>query len=316
MPEQQESAGGTAARPGLTVLHAGALTNLLGNGLGPAFERATGIPVRPVRGHSVALADGIKDGSRVGDIFMSADAEVNGQLIGAANGDWVRWFVVFARNAVVLAYSPRGRFTAEFERVRRGEAPWYDVLGRPGLRLRRNDPDSDPLGYYTILVCQLAEWHYGLPGLQGRLLGPARNPEQVGAPDVAGLARGDLDAAFLYQTAAQDSGLPFLTLPPSINLGEPDLAVAYARASHTTADGRIFRGVPIRFSATVLARTARADLAQRFLTYLLLPAGQELMRAYYFLPSPVLVGGDEVAVPEALRPFSAGRYPTAARGWR
>ena len=133
----------------------------------------------------------------------------------------------------------------------------------------------------TVLVCQLAEWHYGLPGLQGRLLGPARNPEQVGAPDVAGLARGDLDAVFLYQTAAQDSGLPFLQLPSAINLGEPDLAAEYARASHTTADGRTFRGVPIRFSATVLTRTAQASLAQRFLTYLLLPAGQELVRAYY-----------------------------------
>jgi molybdate/tungstate transport system substrate-binding protein len=293
----------------LTVLHAGALTNLVGNGLAPAFERDTGIPVRAVRGHSVALADGIKDGSKVGDIFMSADAEVNAQLMGAANGDWVRWFVVFARNAVVLAFSPRGRFTAEFERARRGELPWYEALGQPGLRLRRNDPDSDPLGYYTVLVCQLAEWHYGLPGLQERLLGAPRNPEQVGAPDLAGLRAGDLDAVFLYQTAAQDSGLPFLRLPAAINLGEPDLAAEYARASHTTANGRVFRGVPIRFSATMLARTAQADAAQRFLTYLLLPAGQELVRAYYFLPSPVLVGGDEAAVPETVRPFIQDRYP-------
>src|SRR4051812_28844079 len=123
MSERQAAAPGATAQSGLTVLHAGALTNLVGNGLGPAFERATGIPVRPVRGHSVALADGIKDGSKVGDLFMSADAEVNRQLMAAANGDWVRWFVVFARNAVVLAYSPRGRFTPAFERARRGEIP-------------------------------------------------------------------------------------------------------------------------------------------------------------------------------------------------
>lgn len=43
----------------LKVLHAGALTNLVGRGLGPAFERATGIPVVAERGHSVALGDAI-----------------------------------------------------------------------------------------------------------------------------------------------------------------------------------------------------------------------------------------------------------------
>jgi ABC-type molybdate transport system substrate-binding protein len=94
------------------VLHAGALTSLVGRGLGPAFERATDIPVVAERGHSVALADGIKVGSRVGGIYMSADASANERLRGAANGDWVRWFVAFARNAVVLAYSPRSSFAA------------------------------------------------------------------------------------------------------------------------------------------------------------------------------------------------------------
>jgi hypothetical protein len=40
-----------------------------------------------------------------GDLFMSADAAVNQTLMGEQNGNRVPWFVVFARNEVVLVYS-------------------------------------------------------------------------------------------------------------------------------------------------------------------------------------------------------------------
>ena len=292
----------------LTVLHAGALTSLVGRGLGPAFEREAGIPVLAERGHSVALADGIKDGSRVGDLFMSADAAVNESLIGAANGDHLRWFVAFARNAVVLAYSPVGPRRADFERVKTGVLPWYEALGQPGLRLRRNDPDDDPMGYYTVLVCQLAEEYHAQLGLQRRVLGEPRNPEQLAQADPGGLANGTIDAMFLYRSAALGAGLPFLDLPDAINLGNPDFAETYARASHTTADGRVFRGRPIRFSAAPLTRATQPEAAERFLAFLLGPAGRELTATHHFSPGPVLVGGDRAAVPGALRSQIEGEY--------
>jgi molybdate/tungstate transport system substrate-binding protein len=113
---------------------------------------------------------------------------------------------------------------------------------------------------------------------------------------------------FIYRSGAQDGGLPFIDLPDAINLGNPDLAETYARATHTTVNGRIFRGRPIRFSATILANAAQAAAAVRFLTFLLLPAGQALVRSHYFLPSPVLLGGDRAAVPVALLPLIEGEY--------
>lgn len=169
MHDTSQPTSGT--RVSLTVLHAGALSALMARGLGPAFERESGITVRAVRGHSVALADGIKDGSKVGDIFLSADAAVNETLRGATNGDWARWFVVFACNAVVLAYSPCGALAERLARAGDGAPSWHELLREPGVRLRRNDPDSDPLGYYTVLACRLAERHYGVPGLAEAILG-------------------------------------------------------------------------------------------------------------------------------------------------
>lgn len=164
----------------LIVLHAGAVTDLVVRGLAPALLDGEGIEVVSVPGHSVALASGIINGDLHGDVYLSADARINALLSGPGNGQTATWFLVFARNAIVLAYSPVGPRAASFERLKRGELAWHEVLGQPGIRLGRNDPNHDPLGYYTVLVYALAEEHYGLPGLRHRLLGDDLNPKSDG----------------------------------------------------------------------------------------------------------------------------------------
>lgn len=42
---------------------------------------------------------------------------------------------------------------------------WYPVLQRNGVTYGRSDPDLDPCGYRTLMVWQLAEKHYNMPGL-------------------------------------------------------------------------------------------------------------------------------------------------------
>jgi molybdate/tungstate transport system substrate-binding protein len=288
------------------VLHAGALTRLIERGIGPAFEHETGIPVVSERGHSVALATAIRTGAKTGDIFMSADASVNATLMGAASGDLARWYVAFARNAIVLAYSPASAHAADFERARQGIIPWHAALTKPGVRLMRNNPNDDPGGYYALFVCQLAEIASGIPGLARRILGAPTNPAQVGQPDFGKLARGEADAFLVYRTGAVDAALPFIDLPDAINLSDPARAETYARADYTTTAGLHLRGVPIYFTATVLTRAAQPDAATRFLSFLLSSAGQELVGAYHFLPSPMLVGGDAAAMPQALVPLTQG----------
>ena len=84
----------------MKVLHAGSLTTLVRQGLGPALYQANGIAVESENGHSVALAMAIKDQRISGDVYLSADAGVNQILLGPTNGDWIRWFVIFARNSI------------------------------------------------------------------------------------------------------------------------------------------------------------------------------------------------------------------------
>ncbi len=195
---------------------------------------------------------------------------------------------------------------ADFERARQGAMRWYEILTTPGVQLVRNDPNDDPGGYYALFVCQLAEAHYRIPGLARRILGDASNPAQVGRPGFARLARGEVDAFLVYRTAAIDSGLPYLDLPDAINLGNAAYAETYAKAAYTTTTGITFRGVPIHFTATVLRGANQPDLATRFLTFVLSPAGQRLVREYHFLPSAVRVGGDKRSVPDELVPHIEG----------
>jgi molybdate/tungstate transport system substrate-binding protein len=295
----------------LKVLHAGSLTSLVRQGLGPALSQAHGIVFESEPGHSVALAMAIKEGHMRGDLYLSADAEVNQLFLGPANGELIGWFVVFASNAVVLAYSPNSRFRADFERARSGAIPWYQVLLQPGVQLRRNDPHLDPMGYYTLLLCALAERYYGLPDLKERLLGSDTNPEQVKSFTLAQLEGGEIDAMFLYLSAAKGLALPYLRLPDEINLSNPALAHDYAHVHFTTNTGQTFHGKPISFSAAVLNNASHPHTALQFVEYLLSPPGQQLVQAAHFLPGPILVGGDASSVPQQLRAFLQGdyRYP-------
>ncbi len=290
------------------VLHAGSLTTLVRQELGPALYQGSGIVLESEPGHSVALAMALKEGRTSSDVYLSADAEVNRILLEPTNGDRIGWFVIFARNAVVLAYSAKSRFLADFEQARSGAIPWYQVLLQPGVQIRRNDPNLDPMGYYTLLVCELAERHYRLSDFKAHLLGSDTNPEQVNQFNLAQLKGGEIDAIFLYLSAATDLALPFLGLPDEINLSNPAMAADYAQVHFTTNTGQTFYGKPISFSAAVLNNASNPQAALHFIEYLLSPAGQQHVQAAHFLPSPALVGGDASTVPYQLHPLIQGEY--------
>src|SRR5437667_12877943 len=82
----------------VSVLYAGSLVNLMERGIGPAFSKATGEQFRGYAGGSNKILNEIKGELRRGDIFISADHKVDEQLMGAASGDWVRWYILFAES--------------------------------------------------------------------------------------------------------------------------------------------------------------------------------------------------------------------------
>jgi molybdate/tungstate transport system substrate-binding protein len=267
---RRAGAGGTVA-----VLYAGSLTKLMESGLGPAFDRASGYRFAGYAAGSVALANEIRGRLQAADVFVSAAPSVNGSLMGAADGDWVRWYASFAQAPLVIGYNPASRFA---KALAAPGAAWYAVMAEPGFRLGRTDPRLDPKGQLTVQLVTAAAQYYHRPDLAQRLLGTAENPAQVFAEQelVGRLQAGQLDAGFFYANEAVEAGIPHLTLPAALQFDA-------------------------EYTATVLERAPDAAGGVAFVRFLLGAAGQALCKRHGLTVLTPKVAGDAAAVPAGLR---------------
>lgn len=297
--------GAAAAAAPVRVLYAGSLVNVFERDLGPAFTRASGIPVLGRAGGSMALAHLIRDGLVPADVFVSAEPGVNRILAPQAGAPSASWFLTFGTTSMVIAYAPGSRFAPA---LRIG--PWFQVLASPGLRLGRTDPALDPKGFRTILVAQLAEAYYHEPGLARRLLGPDGNPAQIFPEEalLGRLASGQLDAGFFYLVEAVAEHLPYVTLPPALNLSDPEFAPSYATVSYVDASGTRHPGAPIVYTVTIPSSARNPGGAARFVAFLAGREGRALLASRGILGVPVRAGGRPSDVPPSLRPLVTGPF--------
>jgi molybdate/tungstate transport system substrate-binding protein len=287
------------------VMYAGSLTALFERKVGPAFEAASGFAYRGEGKGSVAIANLIKGKVRTPDVFVSADPTVNLSLHGAANGDYVQWWAPFARTEMVVAWGPKSRFKDAFEAAKAGRRTWESVLEEPGFRLGRTDPELDPKGYRTLWLFQLDEERTGEAGEARRILGEPGNAAQIFPEEtlVARLQSGDLDGGIFYLIEAVEAHLPHLSLPPSVNQGDPAQTARYARMTYTNKKGASFKGAPIIYTVTVPSTARNRDGAQSFVQFVLGDAGQALLAKEGLPPVAPEVAGRAEAVPALLKDY-------------
>ncbi|HEV2360010.1 MAG TPA: extracellular solute-binding protein [bacterium] len=315
-----DRAPAAAAEAPVRVLYAGSLVNIMERDLAPAFTRQTGIAVLGRAGGSTALAYLIRDGLVPADVFVSADPAVNTLLASGTGAPSVPWFLAFGSTTMVVAYAPGSPFAPRLGRAvdpgpgagsaaSRSRA-WFRILAAPGLRLGRTDPMLDPKGYRTLFVLRLAEQYYHEPGLAERLLGGDENTVQIFPEEalLGRLASGQLDAGFFYLVEAVAQHLPYIGLPPAINLGDPAWAAAYAKVSYADPKGRVHHGAPILYTVAIPSSARNAGGAVRFVGFLLGRDARALLAARGILAVPVRAGGEAAALPAPLRPFVTGRY--------
>ena len=240
---------------------------------------------------SLELARKVIDLGGEPDVIVLADPEIFPKLL---EPNHVRWHVVFARNRIVLAYTPRSKGASEINATN-----WFRILSWRGVEVGRSDPHTDPSGYRTLLVWQLAERYYGEPRLAARMLkaSPPRNVRPREADQVALLTAGEYDYAWTYENLAKSAGFSYVKLPDAIDLGNPADSANYGLASvrvqgKTPNDSIIFTGRPILFAVSILNSARSETLAERFVAFLLSADGQRILRSQSFdaLSSPVLAG--------------------------
>lgn len=242
-----------------------------------SFSARAGVKYSLEPGASLEIARRLTELHRTTDVLLLADPEVYPQLLMPS---YVRWYGVFARNRIVLAYTKQSRGAAEIN----GEN-WRTVITRPGVLVGRADPNTDPSGYRTLLTMQLAEQHYHEPGLFARLLAaaPQRNVRPREADQIALLQSHELDYIWTYQNLAENDQLEYVRLPDEIDLGDPADTAIYAKASTRVVgkhpgDTLTMRGAPILFAFSIPVQAEHPALAQRFLAYAMSPEGARILR--------------------------------------
>ncbi|HET7025054.1 MAG TPA: extracellular solute-binding protein [Gemmatimonadales bacterium] len=225
---------------------------------------------------SVDLARRIVDLGQVPDIYASADIDVILRLLMPRVAGW---YVAFARNEMVLLHGPT---SAGGDTINANN--WWRVVAAPGVRMGSSDPALDPSGYRTLLVFELAERYYGVPGLAGRLRAalPRRYIRPSETDLIALVQAGELDYAWSYRSLAVTSGLSSVELPHEIDLGDPADSAGYAAVSVRVrrgagGDSLEFRGAPIEYGLTIPRSAPHPEMARAFVRFVLSPAGRAIL---------------------------------------
>ncbi|MHB1587850.1 MAG: extracellular solute-binding protein [Acidiferrobacteraceae bacterium] len=263
----------------LQVAYAGSMGALMDQGVRPAVAHRLDIALRGRGQGAFALARLIAADSIRPDVFLSITPAPMSLLLKTGQ---VEQAVPVARTEMVLAYSKQGRFSRELASPAPGDA-WWRLLERPSFRFGRTDPRTDPQGLNIVFLMELAQRYYGVPGLARRILGPLENQRQIfpEAEVMARLQSAQLDAASAYKTQPASLGLPFLPLPPEINLGDARMEPRY-RSVSVTVNGTVHRPQPLVFYAAVLRNAPNRTVAERFVAWLLSPEARALFARYHY----------------------------------
>lgn len=231
------------------------------------------------------------------------------QLDADSDQPYADWYIRFAGNRMALAYTSASRHASEISAKN-----WTEIIQQPGVKLGLADPRFDAAGYRALMVLSLAEDQYSMKGLYDQLVKNAftlpfsrfldEGFTEIYVPEIvepsrgsnivlrgssiqliALLESGDLDYAFEYESVINQHGLLHISLPETINLGEPTQSAGYGRVQVKLDFQRfssvkpVFLGDPIGYGITIPSNAPSPQLAERYLAFLLSPQGRQVMQA-------------------------------------
>ncbi|WP_449370099.1 extracellular solute-binding protein [Thiomonas sp.] len=290
----------TAQAETLTVYAAGTLGKTFTT-LARGFEKLhPGVTVQPQFGGSVKMVKLVTVLHQPADVVAVADYSVipkymfKGDEGGKPTADWS---IGFLGNAITFIYTPKSKDAKEID-----AGNWWKILSEPGVQIGRSNPDTDPSGYQTLQMLQLASRYYKQPDLEARVLAnsPDSNMRDTETDLISALELGQIDYLAIYRSDAVQHHMKSLDLPAQINLSDPKFDAEYAKAVAKTKNGEL-TGRPIIYALTIPTNAPHPKLAQEFIAYVLGPEGQKVIADNGFIPlkQPYAMHRDKV--PSALR---------------
>lgn len=270
---------------------------------------------------SVTCVRKITDIGKLADVLASADYTL---ILDLMMPDYADWYVKFARNMMVLAYSNSNKYANEIN-----SDNWYEILRRGDVKYGLSNPNMDPCGYRSLMVIQLAELEYGDDQIFENLVeaysaitvieeGGVYNitaPEDLKptgqltirdkSVDLIALVQtGGLDYAFEYSSVAKQHGLSYVDLPDSINLSNETYNDTYTRVKvWRMAKGKAATGKAIVYGVTVPKNAPQRELAEEFVRYMIDEFGVSVFIDNGQPPITPAVASDLDVLPEILKPY-------------
>jgi tungstate transport system substrate-binding protein len=305
----------------LKAYHAGSLASSFAK-LEKSFEKAhPETDVQLYSGGSAAIIDKVNKQNMFSDVLASADTILIPKNLYPKNATFD---VNFAKNSMVLVYTNTSKSAATINADN-----WYTVLATKDISYAISDPTSDPAGYRSLMTIALAERKYGDSSIFNTLVAPyskmtkmtdgakqtinATNPSPDGkklvitktGPDIIPLLKaGTVDYAFEYSSIAIQSGLPYVTLPPEIDLSDPTMTARYANVQVIRPSGSATVtevATPIIYGVTIPSSTRNADGGADFVNLLIGKEGQSVLNADGQTPIvPAIASG--TGMPAAVKP--------------
>jgi len=285
----------------LTIYHAGSLTIPFDEVTKEFNKLYPDIKVETEAAGSATAIRKVTELGKKADIIASADYTLIPEMMFP---EYAEWYITFAYNRMVIAYTNKSRFGNEINKDN-----WYEILHRDEVKYGRSDPNQDPCGYRTLMVWQLAEDYYNVPGLYDKLYGAAGElirPKEVDL--IALLESGDLDYAFEYLSIARQHKLNFVELPAEIDLSSQEFRDYYSKAKVEIAGKKpgetiTKTGKPIVYGITIPKNAPHPELAILWVSFLLDSDGMAIMKANGQPPIIPAVTNDKSKLPDELRKY-------------
>lgn len=263
-----------AAEPQTLTIYAAGTLAVPFRQINTLFEKNNAnVTVQAQFGGSVMMAKRITDLHQDADLLAVADYSVIPKYM-FANPAHASWYAGFARNAITFVYTDKSKYANEINTQN-----WYKILARPGVEIGRSSPDTDPSGYQTVQMLNLAEKFYNAPGLEQSVLAnaPLANTRDTETSLISALQLGQIDYLAIYRSDALQHHLKFIDLPSKINLSDPAEAGFYKEGVAHTKNGDL-SGKPIVYAVTMLNGSNNAALAEKYVALLLGAEGQGVMK--------------------------------------
>jgi molybdate/tungstate transport system substrate-binding protein len=255
-----------APKDPITIFAAASLARPLA-ALTDSFQRRAAVPSLAEFGGSMEQSRKITELARVPDVLILVDDDVVAALLPTH----VEWYVRFATNKLVVAYTDKSQLAHTITADN-----WWQVLSRPDVRIGRADPTMAPVGRHALDLLKRVDGYYKRSRLGDTLL--ARASLRYIRPNATELAAlletAEVDFIVDYESVARQYGFKFVSLPD-------DLAP------------------PVLYGVAVPSLAAHPASAIEFVTYLLSEDGKRVLRdaQVQVLRTPVAIG---VNVPSAI----------------